>query len=143
MKEKLGEIEKHEDIGTSVENVKTAIRKMANWKAPGSHCVQKYWFKRFSTLHSTLTEHLQSCVVVSNVSTWMTKGKTTLIQNDPGKENANNNYRPIALLPVIWKLLASVLAEKVYVHLSEKNVLPDEHKGCRKNSRGMKDQLLI
>ena len=97
MKEKLGEIEKHEDIGTSVENVKTAIRKMANWKAPGSHCVQKYWFKRFSTLHSTLTEHLQSCVVVSNVSTWMTKGKTTLIQNDPGKENANNNYRPIAL----------------------------------------------
>ena len=120
MKEKLGEIEKHEDIGTSVENVKTAIRKMANWKAPGSHCVQKYWFKRFSTLHSTLTEHLQSCVVVSNVSTWMTKGKTTLIQNDPGKENANNNYRPIALLPVMWKLLASVLAEKVYVHLSER-----------------------
>ena len=37
----------------------------------------------------------------------------------------------------------SVLAEKVYAHLSEKNVLPDEQKGCRKDSQGTKDQLLI
>ena len=37
----------------------------------------------------------------------------------------------------------SVLAEKVYAHLSEKNVLTDEQKGCRKDSQGMKDQLLI
>ena len=37
----------------------------------------------------------------------------------------------------------SVLAEKVYAHLSEKNVLTDEQKGCRKDSQGTKDQLLI
>ena len=43
----------------------------------------------------------------------------------------------------MWKLLTSVLAEKVYAHLSEKNVLQDEQKGCRKDSRGMKNQLLI
>ena len=43
----------------------------------------------------------------------------------------------------MWKLLTSVLAEKVYAHLSEKKVLPDEQKGCRKDSRGTKDQLLI
>ena len=41
------------------------------------------------------------------------------------------------------KLLTSVLAEKVYARLSETNVLPDEQKGCRKDSQGTKDQLLF
>ena len=66
-----------------------------------------------------------------------------MIQKDPEKRNAANNYHPIACLPLMWKLLTSVLAEKVYAHLSEKKVLPDEQKGCRKDSRGTKDQLLI
>ena len=55
VKERLIEIDKQEDIRISFENVKTAIRKMINWKAPGSDCVQGYLFKRFSTLHSGLT----------------------------------------------------------------------------------------
>ena len=126
VKERLSEIDKQEDIRISVENVKTAIRKMTNWKVPGPDCVQGYWFKRFSSLHSRLTEHLQACVVVGDVPTWMTKEKTTLIQKDPEKGNAANNYRPIPCLPLMWKLLTSVLAEKVYAHLSEKKVLPDE-----------------
>ena len=80
---------------------------------------------------------------MGDVPTWMTKGKTTLIQKDPEKGNAANNYCPIACLPLMWKLLTSALAEKVYAYLSEKKVLPDEQKGCRKDSRGTKDQLLI
>ena len=134
VKERFSEFDKQEDIGISVKNVKTAIRKMNNWKAPGPDCIQGYWFKRFSTLHSRLTEHLQTCVVEGNVPTWMTKGRTTSIKKDPEKGNGANNYRPIACLPLMWKLLTSILAEKVYAHLSEKNVLPDEQKGCRKDS---------
>ena len=72
--------------GLSAENVKTAIRKMTNWKAPGPDWGDR--FKRFSTLHSRLTEHLQTC----DVPTWMTKLKTTLIQKDPEKGNPANNY---------------------------------------------------
>ena len=73
----------------------------------------------------------------------MTKGKTTLILKNPEKGNAANNCHSIACLPIMWKLLTSVLTEKVYAHLSEKKMLPDEQKGCRKDSRGTKDQLLI
>ena len=51
---------------------------MTNWKAPGADCVQGYWFKKFSTLHSRLTEHLQTCVVVGDVPTWMTTGKNNI-----------------------------------------------------------------
>ena len=46
---------------------------MTNWKTTGPDCVEGYWFKRFSRLHSRLTEHLQACAVVGNVPTWMTK----------------------------------------------------------------------
>ena len=80
VKERLSEIEKQEDIRISVENVKTAIRKMTNWRAPGPDWVQGYWFKRFSTLHSRLTEHHQTCVVVGDALTCMTKEKTILIR---------------------------------------------------------------
>ena len=41
--------------------------------------------KRFSTLHSRLTEHLQTCIAVGKVSTWW-QWKTTLIQKSPEKD---------------------------------------------------------
>ena len=66
-----------------------------------------------------------------------------MIQKDPEKGNAANNYRPIACLPLMRKLLTSILVQKIYAHLSEKNVLLDEQKECRKNLRGTKDQLLM
>ena len=100
MKEKLSKNEMQEDIRISVENVKTTVRKMTNWKALDPDFVQGYWFKRFSTLHSKLTEHLQTCVVVGDVPRWMTKGITTLIQKNPEKRNAPNNYQPIAFYHV-------------------------------------------
>ena len=43
----------------------------------------------------------------------------------------------------MWKLLTGILAEEVYTHLERKNLFPDEQKGCRRNSRGTKDQLMI
>ena len=67
------------------------------------------------------------------------KGKTSI---DP-EGSRERKYRSIACLPLMWKLLTSVMVEKVYVHLSEKNVPPDEQKGCRKDLRGTKEQLLI
>ena len=41
------------------------------------------------------------------------------------------------------KLLTGMFAESIYKHLDDQNPLPDEQKGCRKQSRGTKDQLLI
>ena len=36
-----------------------------------------------------------------------------------------------------------MLSEELYQHLKKTNSLPWEHKGCRRGSRGTKDQLLI
>ena len=43
----------------------------------------------------------------------------------------------------MWKLLTGIFSEKIYSHLLDNNLLPDEQKGCRKKTRGTKDQLLI
>ena len=56
-------------------------------------------------LHPRLQLHLQECVHQGNVSEWMVRGRMVLIQKDPKKDTQANNYRPIACLPIMWKLL--------------------------------------
>ena len=73
----------------------------------------------------------------------MTFGKTVLCQKDLAKGSAVDNYRPISCLPLMWKLMTGMLAEKMYSHLARENVLPPKQKGCHKESRGTKGQLLI
>ena len=73
----------------------------------------------------------------------MVKGRTVLIQKGSCKGNVAGNYRPITCLPLMWKLLTGVLAETLYQHLDSNCLFPDEQNGCRKRSRGTKDQLLI
>ena len=74
---------------------------------------------------------------------WMTHGRTVLCQKDPQKGNTADNYRPITCLPLMWKLLTGVIAEEMYNYLEREKILPEEQKGCKRGSRGTKDQLLI
>ena len=53
------------------------------------------------------------------------------------------NYRPIACLNLLWKLLTAIISDKLYIHLETQDLLPEEQKSCRRRSRGTKDQLLI
>ena len=39
--------------------------------------------------------------------------------------------------------LFTTYVEIAYRHLEKNDLLPEEHKGCHRNSRGTKDQLLI
>ena len=73
----------------------------------------------------------------------MTNGGTVLCQKDPKKDNAVENYQPITCLQLMWKLLTGVIAEDMYDYLEQEKLLPEEQKGCRRGSRGTKDQQLI
>ena len=68
---------------------------------------------------------------------------TVLLIKDKVKGNAVGNYRPITCLPIMWKVLTGMIAEDLYQHLHRSSLLPDEQKGCRKESRETKDQLVI
>ena len=73
----------------------------------------------------------------------MNTDRTILCQKDPGKGNAVDNYRPITCLPLMWKLLTGMISNALYDFMESSSKLPIEQKGCRRKSRGTKDQLLI
>ena len=53
------------------------------------------------------------------------------------------HFRPITCLPLMWKLLTAMVPEDIYCFMENENLFPEEQKGCRRKSRGTKDQLLI
>ena len=140
---KLAETKQQDEVVLQLVDVKEGIRKMANWKAPGPDGVRGFWFKKFQCLHQSIVASLQECLENGDVPPWMVKGRTVLIQKDAAKGVVASNYRPITCLPLMWKLLTGILADKMYDHLQANQLFPDEQKGCRRRSRGTKDQLLI
>ena len=134
----LGGIRQMEDVVVSLNDVKAGITKMTNWKTPGPEGVRGFWLKKFQCLHPPIARALQEVVDARDVPDWLVKGRTVLIQKDVA-----GNYRPITSLSLMWKLLTGIFADKVYDHLLNNDVLPVEQKGCRRGSRGTKDQLLI
>ena len=69
--------------------------------------------------------------------------KTVLCQKYPSKGNFVDNYRPISCLPLMWKLMTETVAESMSNFLDMNDKLPVEQKGCKKESRMTKDQLLV
>ena len=136
-------VKQQEDAEIATEDVLKGIRKMSSWKAPGPDGVQGFWFKKFSSVHQRLVEALGRCLDDGCVPDWMVKGRTVLIQKNPLKGTSADNFRPITCLPLMWKLLTGIFAESIYKHLETNGLLKEEQKGCRKKSRGTKDQLLI
>ena len=133
-----------EMVRIGVENVQKQCRKIPNLKAPGKDGVQGYWIKNLNNLHMRIACQLNKILEgEGDLPTWMTYGLTVLCQKDPAKGNAMENYRPITCLPLMWKLLPGMIAEEMYTYLERENILPEEQKGCRRGSRGTKDQLLI
>ena len=96
--------------------------------------------------------------IISNrddIPKYMTLSKTILCKKDTSKGNANDNYKPISSLPAVdnyrsvlslpfmWKLMTGTVVESIYNFLDVNDKLPVEQKGCKKEIRGTKDQLLI
>ena len=136
--------QQQENVIITKEMVTKQCTRMPNWKAPGMDGVQGFWLKKLTSLHERIAEQL-SLIVDGDASLpqWLTLGRTILCLKDPKKGNAVDNFRPISCLPMMWKLLTGVIADGVYEHLERNELLPEEQKGCRRGTRGTKDQLLI
>ena len=86
---------------------------------------------------------MNKCLQTAHIPEWMTKGRTTLIQKDPNKGTAPNNYRPITSLPMMWKILTVQIREEIYHSLTRRGLFPDEQKECCKGSRGTAELLCM
>ena len=86
---------------------------------------------------------LKECLDSGFASSWLTRGRTLLLQKDKSKGNVSSSYRPITCLRLMWKLLTGVVADQIYTYLDQEKLLPEEHKGCRKGSIGTNDFIYI
>ena len=136
-------VKKQEKIGIATGSLKKILGRMPNWKSPGPDLVQGFWLKNFSSLHERVRSQLKECLDSGFVPSWLTRGRTSLLQKDKSKDNVASNYRAITCLPLMWKLLTGVIADQIYAHLDQEKLLPEEQKGCRKSSRGTNDLLYI
>ncbi|XP_063609949.1 uncharacterized protein LOC134783877 [Penaeus indicus] len=117
-----------------VTKLKKQVRKLPNWKSPEPDGVQGYWIKNLSNLHGSIVHQLDRCLQENHVPVWMVTGKTVLCERI-GERKRSQGRRDGGC--------GGILAEELYEHLEQANILPWEQKGYRKGSRGTKDQLLI
>ena len=110
-------VRKQETITVTKEKVAQNVRKIPNWKAPGPDGIQGYWLKNFPSLHTRIGNCLNSCLLSGKVPNWMVEGRTTLIMKDKTKGPVVGNYRPIACLNLLWKLLTGIMSDETYNHL--------------------------
>ena len=126
-----------------IELLKKTLKKISNWKTPGHDGIHGFWFKKFTSIYDRLALEMNRCLQDAQVPDWKTKGKTTLIQKDPSKGTAPNNYRPITCLPMMWKILTAQIRKEIYYLLTSRGLFPDEQKGCCKGSRVTAELLFI
>ena len=105
--------------------------------------VPNFWLKYFKGLHEDMARAYTKIIEnPAEMPEWLTDGLTILLPKT-GETKKPNNYRPITCLPTMYKVLTSILADRTYAFLSEHQLLPSEQKGCRRESYGCKDQLLV
>ena len=143
VEEELTGLGVQDSVHIEVTKLKKQVRKMPNWKSPDPDRVQRYWMKNLSNLNGNIALQLGRCLYENNVPSWMVTGETLLCVKELEKRNAVENFRPITCLPLLRKLLTGILVEEMYKHLEQAKILPWEQNGCRKGSRGTKDQLII
>lgn len=124
--------------------VKQTVKNTSNWKTPGPDSIHNFWLKRLSACHKHLARLYTTGL--NNPQTFpefLSEGVTYLLPK--GKPTSENpaKYRPITCLCTTYKLLTSIIANKIYKHMENNNLLDEEQKGCRKNSKGCKEQLII
>ena len=142
LKEEIKGRHSQEGVTISIENVRKQAKKMPNWKSPGKDGVQGYWIKNLTNMHDRIADQLNKILMgTDTLPKWLKHGRTVLCQKDPRKGNVVENYRPITCLSLMWKLMTRIIADQMYDY--PEHLLPDEQKGCRRKSRGTKDQLLI
>ena len=111
-------------------SLKKILGRIPNWKSPGPDLAQGFQLKSFSSLYGRVISQLKECLESGFVPSWLTKGRTALLQKNKSKGNIVSNYRPIII-------------DQIYGHLDQKKLLPEEQKGCRKRSRGTNDLFCI
>ena len=99
--------------------------------------------KQFKSLHKPMVEAYSEIINdPKQTPDWLVEGATNLL---PMKEETwiPKNYRPIAHLPTTFKILTSVITDRLYSYLEKEAIMTPEQRGGKKDCYGCKDQFMI
>nr|XP_026484151.1 uncharacterized protein LOC113392088 [Vanessa tameamea] len=130
------------EISIASEDVAAAVRSVPNWKSPGPDGLHSFWLKWLRSSHDCLASQFQSALESGSLPQFLTTGVTHLLHKS-GSATDPKNYRPITCLPTVYKLLTSILRDKINSHIQNNSILSVSQNGCRGGSRGTKELLLI
>ena len=131
------------EYNTTLELVKIAINKMQPNKALGRDLINLCWYKKLTFYRSLLTNlFTQSFKGELELPCWLTTASTVL-QPKNNQTHIAKNYRPIALLNIMYKIYTSCLNTFLNDHLMNNNIITPEQAGGKKGVWGTTEQLLI
>lgn len=119
----------------TADRVKTAIERVAPYKAPGIDGIPNIVLKKCADVLSPHLASIFTAVFKLGVYHQAWKDSITCVLRKPGKPSYEvpKAYRPIALLSTIGKILSAIVAEDITRILEAESQLPDTHFGGRPN----------
>lgn len=130
-------------VVVTAQDIREATRYTRNWAAPGPDFVHNFWYKKLTTIHGRMAECFNTVLGdPTQLPEFITRGVTFLLPKDQHTADPAK-YRPITCLSSLYKVLSSVIARRVQAHCDANNVMTEEQKGCRRNTQGCKDQVIV
>ncbi len=126
------------------EELEEAIKYTPNWKSPGPDGIYGFFIKKLINVKEHLLTIIKKLLKgEEEIPSMMFKGRTSLIYKK-GEEKEPKNYRPITCLPVLTKIITSIIAKRLQIHYMNKEnmILEDKQRGVRPGIQGTKDCLL-
>ena len=90
------------------EDVYNAIKKSSNRKSSSVDAISNFWLKQLIATHDALATAFNKAIDnLEDLPEWFTTARTFLIPKN-GESNKPKNYRLIACLPTLYKVLTSI-----------------------------------
>ena len=124
-------------------DIESVTSNFSNWKSPGLDKLHNFWWNKLTTLHPKVAVAFDKLIVQpENCPDWLTTGQTTLIAKKEPTRNPSN-YRPITCLPIMYKILSSIVTSRMSHHINANKIILNEQKGNASNTYDTIDQLII
>ena len=94
-------VTKQEIVDIRKETLKKSLSRIPNWTSRGPDLVLRFWLRNFSSFHGRVRSQLKECLDSGFMPSWLTKGRTALLQKDKSKGNIASNYKTITCLPLM------------------------------------------
>ena len=115
------------------------LKKVKPFNATGPYCLYGFVLKNIPAISEALREWIEKVLNGLEVPSWLIEGRTRLIPKTAAPSNDPKDYRPIACLNTIYKLLTSTINLLLVGHVDSYGLMPIEQRSMRAGSWGTID----